>query len=216
MANQRYTQFYYTKHKMPIQIDCNFKVASTAGAGVTGLVGGGVYAVYMHSSSPSSTNPNPANGNIIVQFQDSFNRLFGAYSTLASPTTGSAASSGLTVGKVYQIAALGASTLAQWQAAGLPIGITPAVGVPFTAKTTSVAGGGTVIAIGASGADQLEIVGNPQLTLTSSAYNIIGQSWGSYLQLQCLNAGTLTQPTDGSLIMLSFVFSGSSILVQGE
>lgn len=222
MSNARLQQFYYTKHKQAVQIDCNFVVdiANGNGLGIRNLKGGGVQAVYMESSAtPAAGNPfiNSASpGLILVQFQDNYNRYFGGYSGQVSPVSGTPLTSGLTVGQVYVIVSLSSTTLAQWQTAGLPVGITPAVGVPFAAKATSVAGGGAVELSVASGIDHIEVVGDPNQTLTSSKLNIAGVSSGSYMIMQCYLSAAKTQPVDGTVIGLTFVFSNSSILVQGE
>jgi len=60
-------------------------------------------------------------------------------------TTKAAASASVTSGKVYIVAALGSSTLAQWQAYFSALTVIPAVGDVITATATgSIAGGGTV------------------------------------------------------------------------
>lgn len=164
-------------------------------------------------------SPNPAAGYILVQLQDCYNRYYGGFSGQASPPTGSALTSGLTVGNPYTIAALGSSTLAQWQAAGLPVGTTPALNAAFIAKATSVAGGGSVFAVGTSGIDHIEVIGDPNTTIISNAGSqsvILGQSAGAYILMQCLFEGAVTAPANNTGIGLSFYLSSSSIIVQGE
>lgn len=218
MSNARYNQFFYTKHNYPVQIDCLWTVApaDTGGLGITGLVGPGIRNVYMRTTATAAAgNPNPASGYIYVVFQDNFKRYYASSFKIWAPSTGSALTSGLTVGVVYQINALGSSTLAQWRTAGVPVGQTPAVGLPFVAQATSIAGGGSVLATGFSGVDTIEGVGNPQLTLNSTNNNIAGQGAGSYLIFKCSQAGAIATPTTGSTISMKFLFSNSSILVQG-
>jgi hypothetical protein len=174
----------------------------------------------------SSGNPNPAAGVIIVQFQDNFNRYFFGTSGFVSPLSGSNVNvtSGLTQYKPYVIVSVGSTTLAQWQTLGLPVGIVPAVGVPFIAATASAgSGSGIVQAPGVSGIHAIEVIGDPNQTLNSSTASILGSAGGSYLMLQCLaptNSSTTTliptAPPNGSVIGLSFFMSNSSILVQGE
>lgn len=224
MANRRFQQFFNTLHTKPVLLDCNFIVTPTNGAGVTSLKGPGIQNVFMHTSTtPVTGNPNPANGIILVQFQDCYNAWFGGMSQMDSPTTGSNLTSGLTVGVPYVITVLGATTLAQWQTAGLPVGITPALGVPFIALATSVAGGGAVKAVGNSGIGSIEVIGDTNTTLTSSTATVLGASSGAYMMLQCLGAtaaGDTTQipkaPTAGTKIHLDFYLSSSRITVQGE
>lgn len=283
MSNARLQQFYYTKHKQPVQIDCNFIVDSTngSGLGIRSLKGGGVQSVYMNSaaaftgtshtstlidgisstsglavgmkisgsgivagtkiaqitSSTSITldtatsssvtasfvyaavgNPQPGAGVILVQFQDNYNRYFGGYSGQVSPVSGTPLAS-VTAGTAYIIVSLGTTTLAQWQAKGLPVGIAPAVGVAFVATYSGAIGGTGAVEITAaagSGIDHIEVIGNPNTTLISSGLNIAGVQSGSYMLMQCFAAGAKSAPANESVIGLTFVFSNSSILVQGE
>lgn len=170
-------------------------------------------------------SPNPGPGYILVQLQDCYNRYFGGFSGQASPPTGSAISTGLTVGSPYTIASLGSSTLAQWQAAGLPVGqpLTiagqPVLNAAFIAKSTSIAGGGTVYAAGVSGIDHIEVIGDPNQTIISNGGPqgaILGTSSNAYLVLQCLKNGVVTAPNNNTTIGLSFYLSSSQIIVKGE
>ena len=222
MANRRYVQFFNTLHKMPVLLDCNFIVDSANGNGLgqRSLKGPGIAQVYMHTSAPlsGSGNPNPIAGYIQVNFADNYNRYFGGFSGQVSPVSGTPLTS-TTTGHVYIIVSLGNTTLAQWVAAGVPVGITPAVGVSFTATATGAIGGTgavEIIATAGSGIDHIEVVGDPNLTLISSGPNILGGSSGAYMLLACFAGGVLTAPADGSVVGLSFYLSNSSILNQGE
>lgn len=217
MANRNFTQRMYTLHTAPVLLDCNFVVdsANGNGLGIRSLKGPGIANVFMHTSaSPAPGNPNPAAGYAIIFLQDNYNRYFGGFSGFASPTTGSPMTSGLTLHVPYIIASLGSSTLAQFQAAGLPVGIVPAVGVSFLAAATSIAGGATVIAVGSSGIDSIEIVGDPNAMLSFQGSPAAGK--GPYIIVKFLQSGALTTPADGSVCGLSFYLSNSSITVQGE
>lgn len=221
MANRRFNQFFNTLHKMPVLLDCNFIVDSTNGNGLgqRSLKGGGINQVYMHTSAtPAAGNANPANGIIKVQFQDNYNRYFGGFSGQVSPVSGTPLTA-VVNHTSYVIVSLGTATLAQWQAVGLPVGIAPAVGVAFIATATGTIGGSAAVEVGAtagSGIDHIEILGDPNVTLTSSGLNIPGVQSGSYILLQCFAGGVLTAPANGSVIGLSFYLSNSQILVQGE
>lgn len=217
MANRNFTQKFFTLHNYPVLIDCNFVVDSTNGNGLgqRSLKGPGVAQVFMHTSStPATGSPNPAAGYALIFLQDNYNRYFGGFGGFAAPVTGSPLTSGLTVGVPYIIAALGASTLAQWHTAGLPLGITPAVGVSFIAAATSVAGGGSVIAAAASMVDSVEIIGDPNLMLSFQGSPGVGK--GPCIIVKFLKSGVLQAPVDGSVCGLSFYLSNSSIRVQGE
>jgi hypothetical protein len=284
MANARYTQFFYTSHKKPVLLDCNFIVDQTNGngLGIRSLKGQGISNVFMNTTAsitgtvattanqitsiaqgtsslaigmpvqgtgiPSGTtitsilsssavgisatptgnhssetityqgvgNPNPASGHVIVQFNDCFNRYFGGFSGTVSPY-GSSISSGLTVGNIYLITSLSSTTLAQWQAAGLPIGITPAVGAAFVAQATSVAGGGTVAPPQNAGTLAIEVIGDPNQTIISSSNStsIIAGSSGAYLIAHFLGpkAVAFTATTDGSTGGLTAVSSLAGLRV---
>lgn len=210
MANRRYSsQFRFSFHKYPVSLDCNFVVdsANGNGLGLRSLKTEGISAVYMHTSaSPAPGSPNPAAGYIYVQFSDSYNSYIDGFSGQVAPLSGTPITSGLTIGVPYVIVSLGASTTAQWQTAGVPSNVTPAVGLSFIAAATSVAGGGSVEAVLVSGIDHIEVVGDPRQSLTS---NQPGQ--GGYMILKCLAAGVATAPADGSVIGLDFQMSNSNL-----
>ncbi len=222
MANRNFTQRLYTLHNAPVLLDCNFIVDSTNGngLGIRSLKGPGIAAVYMHTSAtPAAGNPNPAAGTILVQFQDNYNRSFSGGSAIVAPVSGTpivitAAGAHIVAGTPYVIVVTGTSTLADWQAIGLPVGIVPAVGVAFIGSSTTGSGTGTgaveVVAATGSGIDHFETIGNPNLTLASAAVQ------GSYILLNCMLSTTKTQPADGTVISLQFYLSNSSIMVSGE
>lgn len=214
---------------MPVLLDCNFIVDSTNPDGVRSLKGPGIEAVYMHTgTTPSAENPNPAAGYAVIKFQDNYKRLFGVYGGTVSPTSGSSllvASAGLSVGAVYVITILGTTSTAQWNALGVPVGTTPAVGVAFVAKATSATGTGAVQLPLATGAGVLvaDVIGNTNLQLNSSLPNIAGQQSGSYAIVRFLgatNSSTTTlvakAPANETVVQLSFYLSNSKIQVQGE
>lgn len=210
MANRRYSsQFRFSFHHFPVSLDANFIVDNTNGNGLgeRSLKTEGITNIYMHTTStPAPGSPNPAPGYIYVQFSDSYNSYIDGFSGQVSPLSGTPISSGLTVGAPYVIVSLGATTTAQWQTAGFPATNTPAVGAAFIAAATSVAGGGTVEASLVSGIDHIEVVGDPRTTLTSNA-----PGTGGYMILQCLAAGVVTAPANGTVIGLDFQLSNSNL-----
>lgn len=194
------------------QIDLSFTVASSdsGGKGITGLSAPfGVSAVYMHTSAtPASGNPNPAAGYILVEFTPQFSGYIGSYSAFASANSGSNVniSSGLTVGQVYVITSVGTSTAANWQAVGLPTGVTPAVGVAFVATSSSAGTGTGVVQVPlatGSGVYHVEAVGSP------TASDALTGSYGSYAIFQVLGATNSTTttlvakaPADGTVVSM--------------
>jgi hypothetical protein len=218
-----FRQFVMTPHNALVALDFNFIVdqANGNGLGIRSLKGQGIKAVYMNTSATPAGPVNPAAGYIYVQLEDSYNRYLYGVNGVVVPSTGAPISiSGagvLTVGIPYIIASVGTSTAANWQAVGLPVGITPAVGVSFFATATGGGTGtGSVVASGVSGIDQIVVVGNPSLTLGFQA-PLVGTS-APYLILKCIgatNASTTTQiavqPAAGSVIGLTAFLSNSSV-----
>lgn len=210
-------------HVKPVLLDCNFIVdaANGNGLGIRSLKGPCISAVYMHTSAPlvGSGNPNPPAGYILVKLQDNYNRYLGGFSGQVAPVSGTPLTS-TTANNVQIIVSLGTATLAQWQARGLPLGVTPAVGVAFVASTSGTIGGSAaveVIAAAGSGINHIEVVGDPNTTLANSAQPSNG---GGYLIMACMSnsggANAVAAPADGSVIGLSFYINDSSVLIGGE
>ena len=198
------------------QLYVNFIVdsANGNGLGIRSLKGAGVANVYMHTSAtPASGNPNPAAGYILIQLSQGYLGYIQGFDGFVSPTTGSAGGS-TTNHSPAIIASLGTTTLAQWQTAGLPVGVTPAVGVSFIATATGAIGGtGTVISPGVSGIVGIEVIGDPNLSSNPS-------TGGAWILCQCLgatNSSTTTlvptAPADGTVIGL--VFQMASVAQEG-
>jgi hypothetical protein len=193
------------------QIDCNFIVDSTNGngLGIRSLKGDDVGKVFMHTSAtPAGGNPNPIAGVIMVQLKKAYQAYLGGYAGAVSPVTGGAlvlsAGNAITAGHVYVIVGLGTTTtVANWLAAGLPAGVTAAVGAAFVATAAAAAGTGlgdaTVMALGVSGIDHVEVLGDANTELAATN--------GSIIFLQCLAAGSLTAPTDGTVVGLRLVMA---------
>lgn len=221
MSNTYLNQFFYTKHAKPVLIDCNFVVDSTNGngLGIRSLKGPGVSNVFMNTSAPlsGSGNPNPAAGEIMVQLTDSYRRYYGGFSGFVSPLTGSSVTT--TVANVINvIVSLGTATLAQWQTVGLPMGMTPAVGVAFVATSSALIGGSAAVQLRATagaGIDHIEVVGDPNTTLTNGIIRnpSIALAAGGYIYLACFKNTVLTAPTAGTVVGLSFYLGDSSARV---
>lgn len=234
MANRNFASGgkIYSMHVKPVLLDCNFVIDSTNGngLGIRSLKGPMIQNVFMHTSAtpangntnpatPNVTvlNPNPAAGTIIVQFQDNFNRSFSGFNAIVSPISGTPLTA--TVNHTsYIIVSLGTATTAQWQAVGLPKGITPAVGVAFTATASATIGGSAAVEVAAaagSGICSIETLGDPNLTIAPNP--TASQGFGGQIILQCRDyAGAIAAPADGSVISLAFYLSDSSVTVQGE
>lgn len=234
MANRNFSNGgkIYAMETKPVLVSCNFVVDSTNGngLGIRSLKGPLVQNVFMNTSAtagpgnsnPASpnvvvTNPNPSAGSIIVQLQDNFTRSLCGFDARVSPVSGSPLTA-TTIHVPVIIVALGTATLAQWQAKGLPLGITPAVGVAFVPSASGTIGGSAAVEIAAAtgtGVCTIETLGDPNLSIAPNPTK--SQGFGAQMILQCRDyAGALVAPADGSVISLSFYLSDSSVSVQGE
>lgn len=200
MANRYFTQFFYTPHKMPVLLDCNVVIGATGAVGTT--KGPGIESVSRLGT-----------GLYQINLQDNYNRYYIGTWGFVAPVTGANVSGGSFVtGTQYVITALGDTTTAQWLAAGLPAGITPAIGCTFNATTVG-AGTGTVKAVGSSGIFAVEVIGNTNLMLAPTGLG----NQGGIVTIKCLNAsGAATDPASGSVMGLTFYLSNSSVITQGE
>lgn len=209
-------------HVMPVLIDCNFVVDSTNGngLGIRSLKGPLVNSVLMNTSaSPAAGSPNPSAGTILVQLSDNYNRYLSGFSGMVAPIGTPVTST--TASSPAIVISLGTSTQAQWLAVGFPsqylnqaTGL-PNVGASFIPTSSASIGGSATIAPPASagsGIDHIEVIGDPNQTVSSSQ----PQSSGMQLVLQCFKNGVLTAPTNGSVISLAFYLNNSSVQVQGE
>lgn len=239
MANRNYASGgkLYSMHVKPVKIDCSFLVnaADSAGLGITSLKGPMVQNVFMHTSTTPGAgnrnpatpnvaivNPNPAAGTIIVQLQDSFNRVFNVMNARVVALSGSdikVDNSALTAGVPYVISILGNATAAKWAALGVPAGVTPAVGVAFIAASNGGAGNTLTsrvqTTVTASTVAAIDVVGGN--TLACSPLASANQGFGAQIILQCRDyAGAVVQPPDAVAIHLEMYLSDSSVIIQGE
>ncbi len=216
---------YFTNVAKPIDCNLQFTVDATNGLGVTSVKSNGfVESVFMHTSTTptavgNQTNPNPAAGYALVRFKNNFNKYLGEFGSQIIPLAGSDLTS-TTINLSYVITSVGTTTLAQWQAKGLPPGLTPTVGQAFVATATGALGGtGTVKVPGVPAAFFVSVVGDPNATLANSD---VGSNAGAYLLIQfsaATNSSTTTlvatAPADGTIVSLCFRFDGSSVTVDG-
>lgn len=228
--NRRLNQFFYSFQKKPVLLRTKFSVLSTNPAGVVaipslsaGTFGGpsvssagygrGIAQVYGFSSAPAAGN-NVASGNLSVQLTDPYKDFLGYTWDISSVVTGGAISitAGLTAGVMYQIVTVGTSTVANWQAEGVPVGVTPQPGVVFIAATAAAGTGtGTVKALASSQVTTLELGGDPALTLNPNPVqggSTFGLGAGGWLYFQLFKTAALQQPTDGAIVTLSLLLAG--------
>jgi hypothetical protein len=209
---------FYSNITQPVKIDCNFVVdpANGNGLGVRSIKSNGyVQNVFMHTSSTPGVgngglvNPNPQPGTIMVQFKNNYNYYLGGFSGAVSPLSGTPVTS-TTTGLVYVIVSLGTTTIAQWQAAGVIVGQTPAVGLAFVAKATGAIGGTGAVEVPAtagSGITNFEVEGDAHLSINSS----IAANAGLVVIVNAYASGVLTAPAIGTTLGMSFFFDASSV-----
>ena len=179
--------------------------SSTPGAGTDGVV-----------------NPNPVAGLVLVQFKNNFNKYLGGFSgfNISSNWFLNWRRRNKSYCTSKSLHSLGTTTAAQWLAAGVPAGLTAAVGMSFIAiKTGAIGGTGTVISAGVSGITSVEVIGDPNVSISNSS---IAQNGGAYLLVQLLGATSSsvttlipTAPVDGSVIGMSAFFDLSSVTIDG-
>lgn len=219
---------FYTNVCKPCDVNLNFIVdaANGNGLGTRSLKSNGyVEAVFMNTSSTpgkspdGKLNPNPAAGYALVIFKNNFNYYLGGFSGQVTPLTSTSTTS-TTAGNVYVITLLGTTTLAQWQAAGLPQGFTPAVGQAFVAIATGAIGGtGHVGLPGEQIAPVISVVGDPTPELNNSN---IAVNAGAQVIVQFSGptaAGNTaliaTAPAAGTVVGMTFKFDASSVTIDG-
>lgn len=216
----------YENVSKPSVVNLQFTVTPTNGLGVTSVKSNGyVRNVFMHTSTTPGanngyTNPNPLSGFAFIQFTNNFNYYLNGFSQARSPTTGSIKidNSALTAGQAYVITTLGDATTATWQGVGLPVGITPAVGVSFIATGTGGSGNVSTSRVSTPTSSAIlgvEVVGNPGVMLSSSN---IGTNGGAWLLLQFLGASftgdALATHTHNLLLKNAAVADGATTRVN--
>lgn len=207
MANTRFTQFMYTKHGKPVILDVKIPIGATGAVGTLGS-GAGIASVARNSA-----------GVYQINLIDSYNKYLGLMASVESSNSGSdilVASAGTTSGTTYVITTVGTTTTAGWVTLGLPVGITPAVGVAFKATATTTASGtGAVQTQTNSGISTIEALGVPSTTTTVTG---VGAA-NPYIIIQCLAATSSsvttlipTDPSSGSALKIVLYFSDASNL----
>lgn len=159
MANRNYPQSrQWSNHMMPVSIDMQIAIGAS---GAPTIAAGNAYGV--------ASITRMAAGQYRLQLQDNYSKLLQFKAAAQSPVGSPVAVTGITPGLVYRIITLGTTTQAQWVTAGVPSGITAAVGVTFLAAATSL-GTGTAGLLGSSGVSSVELMStNPNMLNNSPA-----------------------------------------------
>jgi hypothetical protein len=128
----------------------------------------------------------------------------------STPLSYSSAVAGLATGFGFALT-VSDTNLQDWNAVGLPHGLTPSVGQSFIASSTGAGGStGHVIAPGVSGITSTEVIGDPNLSLAPQAQGG-SPNVGGWILVQFLAATSTsvttpvpTAPADGSVVGMSF------------
>ncbi len=218
----------YMNVTKPSVVAFNFIVDSMNGngLGIRSLKSNGyIENVFMHTTTtPGSNNgflnPNPLAGYALIQMKQNFNKFLGLAGGFVTPVTTSTKvdNSALTVGQPYVITTLGNTTAAQWLTLGVPAGVTPAVGVVFTALLVGVAGEANtstsrVMLPTTSLIPLIEVVGDTNAMVTSNIASNSGQ-WIT-LQFSASSTSSVTNPADNSVFGGRLWFDGSSVTIDG-
>lgn len=225
MAGRNYrNNRIYNWHVFPVQLDAQISIAGTAGAPTL------VTSSTITGSSPTATTQQSmgiksitrlAAGQYQIQLDDNYVSLLNFSANFSCPVTGSSVAGGSFVtATVYQILTLGTTTQAQWVTAGVPSGVTAAIGVVFKAAGAG-AGSGTVKALTGPTADyQVAIMGSPDLMLNNQPFTQGGG--GGYINFMTVGpktpgtssadaAPTAKDPDDGTVMYVKVLLSNSSI-----
>ena len=212
---------YYSNITQPVKIDVQFTVNAENGLGITSLKSNGyVRNVFMHTTGTPATNngylnPNPASGYVLVQFNNNYKYSLGETYSFQSPLSGSSLTS-TTIGLAYVIVTLGTTTAAQWLAAGVPPGVTPAVGVSFIAIATGAIGGTGTVNVPATNGSTIvtaDVIGDPTVSLNNSSLATNGGAW---MLVRFMNGSmAITAPAVGSVCSMSFYFDISTVTIDG-
>ncbi len=190
MANRNFPNSrIYSGHTMPVQIDAIIAIGATG-------------APTLSSGALVKAITRMAAGQYRIQLQDNYSKLLQFEATAQSAPSGTPVSGGsFSTGTVYQIITMGTTTQAQWVTAGVPVGITAAVGVTFKAAAAG-AGTGTVNTIISSGISAVELMGNNNNMLNNQPFS---SQNGGFIDFQCMGttftagaytpAGTNSAPT---------------------
>lgn len=205
----------YTNVAKPQYIHLTFTVDSTVGSGVRSVKSNGyVDSVYMHTSTtPTEGSPNPATGYAVIRFTNNFNYYLNTLASEVKPTTSNTTTHVLPH-NTYVITAVGDTDEADtWTELGLPAGFTPAVGASFIGLTDGYTPTDGYVGLpAAQNIDAVSVVGQPQATISNSA---VGENGGASIVLQFAAGGVVTNPTDGAVVSILFMYDGSSVTIDG-
>lgn len=202
MANRYFEQFLFGFNRMLTILPG--RVSIGASGATSNLQGGGIYSI-THLTT----------GTYLVTLEDNYNKfLYADFNFITTAVTGGAITAGSFVtNTLYQIVTVGTTN---YNLVGLPTNIVAAPGMTFVA-TGAGSGTGTVKAIALSGIIDVEIVGDPNLTISPTPSTTINTSPAGSFIIQTLNtSGAAADPVSGSIMEFIILVRNSSVKGKGE
>lgn len=188
------SQRIFNWHAYPVQIDAQVTIGSS---GAPTLVTSSAFGSIPTSRGVTSIT-RLTTGIYRVQLDDNYSQLLDLKAIFTAAPNSTVNMGSLSTGTVYQILTLGTTTQAQWVTAGLPAGITAAVGQIFKAAGAG-AGNGTVKTLITNSASRIELLGTPNGVDSMLNNQPFTQgNGGGYINFQCMAStavGTIAAPT---------------------
>lgn len=204
MANRNYpSQRIFGFHLLPVRVRCAITigasgaVSSVSGPGVATVakMGTGVYRIQLQDNYYSFLHLNASMIGQAVTGSD------------IDPNAGA-------VGTLYEITAVGTTT--NWVTAGIPSGITPAVGQVFALAAAPSAGNGTVKVSVRSAISSIQLAGNPNSGFMQKQPFQAGS--GGYITIATLGPTAAddtalipTNPASGDIVLVDMLLNNSSV-----
>lgn len=196
MASRFFQQFTLSLNHIPVFLEGSALIG--ASGATSQLKGSGILSL-----------TRVAAGTYKLVLEDDYNRFLGLNTIFEAPVTGSAITAGSFVsGTLYEIVTVGTT---DYSLVGLDAGVTAAPGVAFIASGVG-AGTGTVKAVGSSGVHVVQVAGDPQTSVWTTAAGS-----GSVIYFLTIDStGAVADPASGSKIFLQVWLRNSSVKGKGE
>lgn len=205
------SEFLFSHNKAMVLLEGQFTVDSsqtsdTANYKVSSVQGTGISAI-----------ANIATGVYKITLVDRYFKMLGFNYSTAGINGTQVAIASLVNGTPYVIKTMGTSAQADWVLAGVPSGVTAAVGVAFTAVTAASGATGTGYAAPqiTDNITKIQVYGKPDLTI-----NPANDGTAPYFYIQTLQASTDTltaaAPTDNTIIRFQLLLRNSNMVGAGE
>lgn len=203
MANRNFPQSkVFGFHLLPCRIRGSILIG--ASGAVTSFSGPGIAAVVRTGL-----------GVYRIQLQDNYNSfLHMSASIMANGTTGAALDPNTaTPGTLYQISVVGDTN---WVTAGIPSGITPAIGMVFALAAAPAAGTGRVLLSTVGQISSIQILGNPNLGMLNIQPAL--QNLGGFITIgtmaptsSSVTTQILANPSSGNQVFVDILCNNSSV-----